>query len=399
MPSPSVHAEIKTRKADLPENNGDNYISEPVKAPVDRLLLCLILILSAIGSVMIFSASYANAAVRYGDSLYYIKRQVLWLALGLLAMFLFSRPSPAFYRAYTPLAFALTVVLLLAVLLVGESGGGAKRWIAFGSLTFQPSELAKTTLVLMLARHFSRHRSTVMTVSKRGANFLVGTLAPLGYVGLICGLVALEKHLSCIIILGLLGVIMMFVGGSRGRYLALFGAAGGAAVTALALFTDYTKRRILIWQNPAAYPLDGGWQTLQGMMAIGSGGFFGLGLGNSRLKFSYVSEPQNDFIFTITCEELGFLGAFIILALFALFVYRGYTVALRHPHPFCGLVAFGICTKIALQVLLNVAVVTNSIPNTGISLPFFSYGGSSLVMLFAEMGILLSISRSSHILI
>lgn len=399
MPSPSVHAEIKTRKAALPENNDDNYISAPLKAPVDRLLLCLILILSAIGSVMIFSASYANAAVRYGDSLYYIKRQILWLALGLLAMFLFSRPSPAFYRAYTPLAFALTVVLLLAVLLVGESGGGAKRWIAFGSLTFQPSELAKTTLVLMLARHFSRHRSTVMTVSKRGANFLVGTLAPLGYVGLICGLVALEKHLSCIIILGMLGVIMMFVGGSRGRYLALFGAAGGAAVTALALFTDYTKRRILIWQNPAAYPLDGGWQTLQGMMAIGSGGFFGLGLGNSRLKFSYVSEPQNDFIFTITCEELGFLGAFIILAIFALFVYRGYTVALRHPHPFCGLVAFGICTKIALQVLLNVAVVTNSIPNTGISLPFFSYGGSSLVMLFAEMGILLSISRSSHILI
>jgi cell division protein FtsW len=364
---------------------------------VDRLLLCLIVTLSILGSVMIFSASYANAAVRYGDSLYYIKRQILWLVIGFMAMLLFSRFSPSFYKAYTPLVFAVTVVLLLAVLLVGESGGGAKRWIAIGSLTFQPSELAKTALVLMLSRHFARHRSAVMTVSNKGRNFLVGTLVPLGYIGLICGLVALEKHLSCIIILGMLGVVMMFVGGSRGRYLAIFGAAGTAAVAALALFTDYTKRRILIWQNPAAYPLDGGWQTLQGMMAIGSGGFFGLGLGNSRLKFSYVSEPQNDFIFTITCEELGFLGAFIILALFAAFVYRGYTVALRHPHPFCGLVAFGICTKIALQVLLNVAVVTNSIPNTGISLPFFSYGGSSLVMLFAEMGILLSISRSSHI--
>ena len=387
----------KLLMSDLPDDKPKECGVFEKKAPVDRVLLLLILLLSAVGSIMIFSASYANAAVRYGDSFYYIKRQVLWLALGLLAMLLFSRPSPSFYKTYTPLAFAVTIVLLLAVLLVGESGGGAKRWIAFGSLTFQPSELAKTTLVLMLARHFARHRNTVMTISKKGANFLVGTLAPLGYIGLVCGLVALEKHLSCIIILGVLGVIMMFAGGSRGRYLGIFGAAGGAAVAALALFTDYTKRRILIWQNPAAYPLDGGWQTLQGMMAIGSGGFFGLGLGNSRLKFSYVSEPQNDFIFTITCEELGFLGALMILSLFAVFVYRGYTIALRHPHPFCGLVAFGICTKIAVQVLLNVAVVTNSIPNTGISLPFFSYGGSSLVMLFAEMGILLSISRSSHI--
>ncbi len=386
----------KTKIQDLPENNhADGEVLH--RQPIDKRLLILILLLSLIGSIMIFSASYANAAVRYGDSLYYVKRQVIWLLLGILAMLLFSRPSPDFYRMYTPLAFAVTLVLLLAVLLVGESGGGAKRWIAIGSLTFQPSELAKTTLVLMLARHFARHRHTVMTTTKAGRNFLVGTLAPLGYIGLVCGLVALEKHLSCIIILGLLGVGMMFVGGSRGRYLALFGAAGGAAVAALALFTDYTKRRILIWQNPAAYPLDGGWQTLQGMMAIGSGGLFGLGLGNSRLKFSYVSEPQNDFIFTITCEELGFLGATVILLLFAAFVYRGYTIALRHPHPFCGLAAFGITTKIALQVILNVAVVTNSIPNTGISLPFFSYGGSSLVMLFAEMGILLSISRSSHI--
>lgn len=393
--TPSAAAEMKNDN--LPQNNAAFSSGAQAKTPVDRRLLMLILILSAIGSVMIFSASYANAAARYGDSLYYIKRQVIWLALGLLSMFLFSRPSPALYKKYTPLAFAVTLVLLLAVLLVGESGGGAKRWIAIGSLTFQPSELAKTTLVLMLARHFARHRNAVMTVSRAGKNFLVGTLAPLCYIGLVCGLVALEKHLSCIIILGLLGVALMFVGGSRGRYLAIFGAAGGAAITALALFTDYTKRRILIWQNPAAYPLDGGWQTLQGMMAIGSGGFFGLGLGNSRLKFSYVSEPQNDFIFTITCEELGFLGACLILALFAAFVYRGYTIALRHPQPFCGLAAFGITTKIALQVLLNVAVVTNSIPNTGISLPFFSYGGSSLVMLFAEMGILLSISRSSHI--
>jgi cell division protein FtsW len=210
-------------------------------------------------------------------------------------------------------------------------------------------------------------------------------------------LVALEKHLSCIIILGMLGVAMMFAAGSRLRYLGLFGALGTLGISALALFTDYTKRRILIWQNPAAYPLDGGWQTLQGMMAIGSGGFFGLGLGNSRLKYSYVSEPQNDFIFTITCEELGLVGAVLILALFAAFLWRGYTVAMRASDAFSSLVVFGIVTKVTVQVLLNVAVVTNTIPNTGISLPFFSYGGSSLVMLFAEMGLLLSCTRHAHI--
>ncbi len=364
---------------------------------VDRRMLLLILLLSGIGSMMVFSASYANAAARYGDSFYYIKRQVIWLLLGLLCMLLVSRVPSTLYEKYTPLAFILTLLLLLLVLLIGDSGGGAKRWIAIGSLTFQPSELAKTTLAMMLARHFSRQQDAIMDTRHKWQNFLQGTLIPFAYIGLLCGLVALEKHLSCIIILGLIGVSLMFVGGSRARYLAAFGAVGGAAIAALALFTDYTKRRILIWQNPAAYPLDGGWQTLQGMMAIGSGGFFGLGLGNSRLKFSYVSEPQNDFIFTITCEELGFLGAALILLLFTAFAYRGYSIALRHGNHFCGLFAFGITTKILLQVLLNVAVVTNTIPNTGISLPFFSYGGSSLVMLFAEMGMLLSISRTSHI--
>ena len=364
------------------------------KRHLDMPMLTLILILSLFGSLMIFSASYANALARYGDSFYYIKRQILWLFVGIAVMFLASRPTPFFYKKITPYAFAVTLLFLIAVLIVGQSGGGAQRWIAIGSLTFQPSELAKTTLVLTLALHFSKHEDKILdTRSKK--NFLFGTLIPLGYIGLVCGLVALEKHLSCIIILGCLGVIMMFVGGSRAKYLGMFGAVGVAGISALALFTDYTKRRILIWQNPEAFPLDGGWQTLQGMMAIGSGGFFGLGFGNSRLKFSYVAEPQNDFIFTIICEELGFVGAFLVILLFAMLIWRGIRIGQRAPDKFCALTVWGLTFKIALQVAMNVAVVTNMMPNTGISLPFFSTGGSSLMIQIFEIGIILSISRFS----
>ena len=187
----------------------------------------------------------------------------------------------------------------------------------------------------------------------------------------------------------------MFLSGASAKVLGILCGSGMLGIGALALTLDYAHERITVWRNPAAYPLEGGWQTLQGLMAIGSGGFFGLGLGNSRLKHSWVSEPANDFIFTITCEELGFIGATAILFLFFLFIRRGYQIGLRTDDVFERTVALGITTKVAIQVLLNIAVITNTIPNTGISLPFFSYGGSSLLILFLEMGILLAISRNS----
>ena len=210
-------------------------------------------------------------------------------------------------------------------------------------------------------------------------------------------LVMLQKHLSCIIILGTIGLLLIFSAGISPRYISMFCGAGVIGVTFLALFTDYTKERITVWQNPELYKLTGGWQTLQGLMAIGSGGLFGVGYGKSILKHCYVSEPANDMIFAILCEELGLIGAAVAILLFSLIVYRGFTISMKARDSFTRLVAIGISIKLAVQVLLNIAVVTNTIPNTGISLPFFSYGGSSLIMLFFEMGIILSISKYSKI--
>ena len=234
-----------------------------------------------------------------------------------------------------------------------------------------------------------------MTGSKK-ESFIFGTRVPLLITALPIILVMLQHHLSCIIILFMIGVVIIFASGADARYLYGLGALGVGGIGALAIFTDYTKDRITVWRDPEAYKLTGGWQTLQGLMAIGSGGLFGVGLGKSVMKHLYVSEPANDMIFAILCEELGFFGALVALLLFLLLSIRAFYIGIRSTDTFSRLAAFGIGAKCQIQVLLNVAVVTNSIPNTGISLPFFSYGGSSLLMLFFEMGILLSLSKRAR---
>ena len=311
-------------------------------------------------------------------------------------MYVASRISPKNYKRATPFFYAATLLLLLLVLIVGFVGNGAKRWISIGPLTIQPSEMAKLTLIMMMSLYFSKSETRALS-KKRGEIFKYGTLIPILIMLAPIILVMLQKHLSCIIILSAIGLCMIVASGTDLRYIAGFGALGGMGITCLAIFTDYTKERIMVWRDPEAYRLTGGWQTLQGLMAIGSGGIFGVGFGKSVMKHCYVSEPANDMIFSILCEELGLVGALVTLGMFAFLVVRGCIVALRTQDVFSRLVAFGISAKMAIQVLLNVAVVTNSIPNTGISLPFFSYGGSSLIMLFFEMGILLSISRYSKI--
>ena len=280
--------------------------------------------------------------------------------------------------------------------MVGFVGNGAQRWISIGPLTIQPSEIGKLSLIMMLARYFSDFEERACQKKSGRTALVYGTLIPSAIMLLPIILVMLQKHLSCIIILGAIGLLLIFSAGVNPKYISFFCFFAVCAVTYLAFFTDYTKERITVWQDPEAYKLTGGWQTLQGLMAIGSGGVFGVGLGNSVLKHCYVSEPANDMVFAILCEELGLVGAVIALALFGFLIFRGSVIAMRSDDVYSRLVALGICIKMAVQVLLNVSVVTNTIPNTGISLPFFSYGGSSLVMLFFEMGILLSISRRSR---
>ena len=360
---------------------------------IDPTLLVLILLLAAAGTLTVFSAGFPYAENRYHNGYYFIERQIVWVIVGVGVMLLSLLPSSRFWYGIAPSLYLLTVLLLLSVLAVGIAGNGAQRWIAVGPLTFQPSEFAKTSLVLILARYYAGHSEKALDRKNKKNAFLYGTLFPFLLIGSICILVLLQKHLSGLIILGCIGLLVMLFSGISLRYIGFFGGAAGIGVTAFACLTDYTKRRITIWLNPEKYPLDGGWQTLQGLMAIGSGGFFGRGFGNSVLKYSYVSEPANDMIFTVLCEETGFFGALGVVVLFSLFVFRAVRVGLRAADPFSRLVCLGIAGKIAVQVLLNLSVVTNTIPNTGISLPFFSYGGSSLVMLFFEMGILLSISR------
>ena len=296
----------------------------PLDAPSpDIPFLMIVVLLALFGTVMVFSAGYAYAAFRYGDAGYFMRRQAVWLFLGLLVMFAASHIRPSVYEALTPVFYAVTILLLILVLIVGLVGNGAQRWISIGPVTIQPSEIAKMTMVMMLARYFSVFEERALDKKKKRNIFLYGTIFPGLIMLLPILLVMLQKHLSCIIILGTIGLLTILAAGVGTRYIGFFTALGGVGVTCLALFTDYTKDRITVWQNPEAYPLTGGWQTLQGLMAIGSGGLFGLGLGKSVLKYCYISEPANDMIFTVLCEELGFVGAVATLAMFGFLVYSG----------------------------------------------------------------------------
>ena len=354
----------------------------------DIPFLILTLGLLALGLAVLYSASSAQSAydTGYAITTRYLQKQAVCALLGLIAMYLFSRvPAALWYRLAWPV-YGISILLLLSVLIVGQQVNGARRWISIAGLQFQPSEIAKFGAILVFAR-------LTADFGEKSEDFLHGVL---GFGGALLGILvplALEKHLSAIMLLGMVAVVMMYFAGTRLRWL-LLGAAG--AVMFLLVYVSlmgYAGDRISAWRHPELDPGDTGYQILQSLYAIGSGGVLGLGFGKSRQKYLYLPFQYNDYIFAIFCEELGLLGALALMALFAALITRGYRIARLASDRFSSALAAGLTSLIAVQTILNLCVVTNLLPSTGIALPFFSYGGTALAVNLGEMGIVLSISR------
>lgn len=363
------------------------------KKRLNIYLLIAVLILLILGSLMIFSAGYPHAKLHYSDGFYYIKRHLIFLSLGVIVMLALSRLKIEVIKKISPFFYGFCLLLLVAVLFTGFSEGVAKRWLGIPGtpLSFQPSELMKLGVILMLSWYKDKTKASKKSIVKE-------IILPGIILFSACLLILLEKHLSGTVILALIGISVLFVSGINLKKAGLiYGGTGIIGALVFLLTNSYAMKRIQSFFNPNADILSDKWQTTQGLYAIGSGGLWGLGYFNSRQKYSYVSEPQNDFIFTIWCEETGFVGAIILLSVFLFFIWRGYKIAFSAKDTYSSLVAFGIVSQIGIQAFLNMLVVLDVVPNTGISLPFFSYGGSSLVILLMEIGILLSISRNSDV--
>lgn len=364
------------------------------RGSMDVTFLLIVLALLATGLVMVFSAGYSYAYYKYdGESTYFVTHQALFALIGLVGMFVASRVKLNYYRMLAPLVLGVSVLLLVVVLFLPEAKPGFKRWINLGFTTFQPSEIAKFALVLFYAWACEKWQKEIKRDWKYALYF--GSVAIV-----VAGLVYLENHVSGTILIGLIAACMLYLGGFNKWWFVAFGVAVAVVVIAVVAFPDllkaYAGDRIVAWLDKDYDPTGARWQTNNSLYAIGSGGFLGQGLGESKQKHMYVSEPQNDFIFAIICEELGFVGATAIIILFALLVWRGFVIALKSRSKFGAMLAMGIVFQVGIQTILNIMVVTDTLPNTGISLPFFSYGGTSLVMLLCEMGVVLSVSRGMH---
>lgn len=396
----------------MPKRKRDLTVEEQLaRGPVDMPFLMLVLLLTGIGLIMVFSASFASAyydsTVAKNDPTYYFIRQALFGVAGIALLYVVSKINYQTFRWMSIFVLMAAVLLLILVLIpgIGVTRNNATRWIKLPGLPqFQPSEVAKLGVILYFAARLSK-RGTEKKKQYDKRTLSGWTLEKLDQIGLIelipygavlvvvAFLMLREPHMSGTILILMGGAAVLFAAGVK-----LYWFLGGGALMGVGLWfiitqTPYMASRIQLWQNPWSDPLNKGYQTIQSLLAIGSGGLLGVGLGNSRQKFLYLPEPENDFIFSIACEELGYLGAGIILILFALLIIRGYWIAVHARDRFGALLVVGITTLMAVQVFLNIAVVTNFFPTTGISLPFFSYGGTALMIQLLEMGIVLSVSR------
>ena len=356
----------------------------------DLPFLILTVILVVVGVIMLFSASYASA---YADpeihnSAYYFVRQGGFALAGLAAMWLISRINYQAFRFFSFFVLAGSLFLLILVPLIGTTENGARRWISLFGISFQPSELAKVGVVMVFAALMSIWRD-------RMRSFRYGVLPYLTILAMIALLLYIERHLSATLIIFMTGAVMMLLGGTDKRWLVGLAIVAVGLIVLYLLTRGYTGDRVEAWLHPEEYASDKGYQVIQSRYAIGSGGLTGLGFGKSRQKYLYLPEEHNDYIFAIVCEELGFIGAVLSRLLFALLILRGYWISMHARDRFGALLSAGLITLIGLQVLLNIGVVTNLLPSTGISLPFFSYGGTALLVNLAEMGMILSVSRQN----
>ena len=360
-----------------------------LKNPIDFTLLITILLLLSIGLIMVLSASSPSALSESGNSYSYFFRQAIFAVAGLFMMWVISNIDYRFYQKYSKLAYIIAFLLLLAVPLIGREVNGAKRWIYITeSLSFQPSEIVKLLMILFYAGILVKNRDEL---NKYGKGFLkhIIMIAP------IIALLLIEPHFSAsIIIVGIVAIMMIIAGCKFWHFLVSGLVVGVPGIIALIFLEPYRLQRVITFLNPWSDPTGDGWQVIQSLYAIGSGGLFGAGLGESKQKYLYIPEPHNDFIFSILAEELGFIGCAVVIILFAIFIWRGILIAMKSPDMFGSLIAIGITAQIAIQVIINIAVVTSSMPATGMPLPFFSYGGTSLFILLCEMGVLLNISKA-----
>lgn len=360
---------------------------------LDITFLSFVLILLTVGLVMLYSSSYAFSYNHYGNSYKFISRQAMFAAVGVVVMLIVSRIDYHIWRKFAWILYAVSTALLALLLILPPmvEGKDVKRWFVVGPINFQPSEIAKFAVILLFSSLIAANYKQMKSL--KFISFLVVLL------GLQCGLVVMEPHLSATVLIFAIGIVLLIVGGLPKRYI-LGGVGAGVGLGVLAVVTGvigYGSDRIKYWLDPWADAMGKGFQTIQSLLAIGSGGILGRGIGQSRQKYLWLPEPHNDFIFAIVCEELGLIGALVIILLFCLLVWRGFTIAMRAKDKFGSLLAIGLTFQVGLQTMLNIWVVTNTIPNTGISLPFFSYGGTSLLILLAEMGIVLSVSRGASI--
>jgi len=354
------------------------------KTGMDVGFLATVIMLVVLGLIMVFSASYPSANYRYGNGLYFITRQAIWAAIGAVTMFFTARFDYRRYKKLVKPIMIITAIMLLLVL-VSTPIKGARRWLGFGSFSFQPSEFAKISIIIFMA--------AVLADAKEKVRDIKYLLKYGVVVALMLFLLIIQPHFSVCIIICLVVAIMLLVAGFPPK---IFWTAAVLLIPVafiVAMGADYRADRLLYYFDPFADKQGKGWQIIQSLYAIGSGGFFGLGFGNSRQKFMYVSEPQNDFIFAIICEEMGLVGAFVVITLFGVLMWRGIKIALNAPDSFGSLLVVGIMSLVGVQTFLNIAVVTKLIPTTGISLPFFSAGGSSMVFLMGAMGMVLNVSK------